>query len=197
MLCCSAESADRDHAYFVAGGCECNRCCHLHAEATAWGYGIQAGADLWCYVHWCPLPDLHSPASLAASGFVLGSCKLCTAQLLPFNFWKLYWWLPWMVMRLELSGLGNPWREARDVECYPPPPTPLPQSRISGLSFDSPVMSCLLFFCLVLLLFCLVIFFANGPFSWFLFWKILEHFFWLRRGLFCMGLVKRLGGDSW
>ena len=102
----------------VAGGCERNRCCHLHAKATAWGYGVQAGTDLWCYVHWCPLPDLHSPASLAATGFVLGSCKLCTTQLLPFNFGTLHWWLPWMVMRLELSGLGNPWREAGDVECY-------------------------------------------------------------------------------
>ena len=52
-----------------------------------------------------------------------------------------------------------PWREARDVWCPPP------LSGISGLSFDSPFLSSLLFFCLVLLLFLSCHFSTNGPFS--------------------------------
>ena len=42
----------------------------------------------------------------------------------------------------------------------------LGMSGISGLSFDSPFLSPLLFFCLVLLLFLSCHFSANGPFSW-------------------------------
>ena len=44
-------------------------------------------------------------------------------------------------------------------------------SRISGLSFDSPFLSPLIFFWLVLLLFLSCHFFANGPFSWLFFQK--------------------------
>ena len=64
-------------------------------------------------------------------------------------------------------------------------------SGISGLSFDSPFLSPLLFFCLVLL-FCLVIFFLSCHFPYF-FQKILKHLF---SRLFCIALVEQLG-DSW
>ena len=49
--------------------------------------------------------------------------------------------------------------------CYVPP-TPPPLSGISGLSFDSTLLSTLLFFCLILLLFLSYLFFLPaGPFS--------------------------------
>ena len=71
-------------------------------------------------------------------------------------------------------------------------------SGISGLSFDSPFLSPLLFFffCLVLLLFLSCHFSANCPFSRLFFQKTLKYFS-LRVRLFCMALVEQLGDDSW
>ena len=63
-------------------------------------------------------------------------------------------------------------------------------SGISGLSFDSPFLSPLLFFCPVLLLFLCYHFLANGPFSGLGSGK-------LSNRLFCVALVEQLGDDSW
>ena len=59
----------------------------------------------------------------------------------------------------SVSHCQHPWREAGDVWCLPP-------SGISGLSFDSTLLSPLLFFCLVLLLFLSYHFLSVGPFFW-------------------------------
>ena len=71
-------------------------------------------------------------------------------------------------------------------------------SGISGLSFDSPFLSPLLFFfCLVLLLFLSCHFSANGPFSYSFFLSRKLKYVLLRVGLFCMALVEQQGDDSW
>ena len=67
-----------------------------------------------------------------------------------------------------------------------------PMSGISGLSFDSPFLSPLLFFCLVLLLFLSCLFSHPSGFEK----KNLKHHK-LRVRLFCMALVEHLGDDSW
>ena len=80
------------------------------------------------------------------------------------------------------KGLYNPSiprREARDV-CLPPVWN-------SGLSFDSTFLSPLLFFCLVVLPFCLI-FFCLLAFLLDFFQKILQYFS-LRDRLFCMAPV--------
>ena len=70
-------------------------------------------------------------------------------------------------------------------------------SGISGLSFDSPFLSPLLFFfCLVLLLFLSCHFSANGPFCSFFLQKTLKYFS-LSVRLFSMALFEQLGDDSW
>ena len=66
----------------------------------------------------------------------------------------------------------------------------VPLSGISGWSFDSPFLSPLFFFSLVLFL---CHFSANSPFSW-PFSRNFSNFF-VR--LFCMALVKQQGDDSW
>ena len=71
-----------------------------------------------------------------------------------------------------------------------------PLSGISGLSFDSPFLSLLLFFCLVLLLFLPGHFSANGPFSLYFSRKLLKYFL-PRVRLSCMALVEQLGDDRW
>ena len=68
-------------------------------------------------------------------------------------------------------------------------------SGISGLTFDSPFLSSLLFFCLALLLFVPCYFSADDLFTQ-LFSRKLKHFL-LRVRLFCMSLVKQLGDVSW
>ena len=84
------------------------------------------------------------------------------------------------------------------------------RSGISGLSFDSYLLSLSLFsssfflllffllfsFCLVLLLFLSCHFSANGPFSCLFFQKTLKYFSLSVRH-FCMALVEQLGDDSW
>ena len=71
----------------------------------------------------------------------------------------------------------------------------LPLCGISGLSFDSPFLSPLLFFCLVSLLFLFGHFFVNGPFSC-LFPQGTWPTFFVKR-FFCMALAEQLGDDSW
>ena len=80
-------------------------------------------------------------------------------------------------------------------------------SRISGLSFDSPIPISVLFFCLVLLLFPSCYFSAKGPFSFFsqkkpTFFVRSKAFFLLLFCLFvCLFFVwlfaEQLGDDSW
>ena len=64
---------------------------------------------------------------------------------------------PSLSLTLSLSPSPPPQREAADVWCVPP---------VSGLSFDSTLLSPLLFFCLVLLLFLSCLFLPAGPFFW-------------------------------
>ena len=63
-----------------------------------------------------------------------------------------------------------------------------PLSGISRLSFDSTLLSPLLFFCLVLLPFQSNLFLPAGPFFYTFFQKILQYFS-LRDRLFCMAPV--------
>ena len=77
--------------------------------------------------------------------------------VLCFVSWLVFY--PWYeAKQIKMVSVWHPWREAGDV-WWPP------LSGISGLSFDSPFLSPLLFFCLVLLLFLSCHFSANGPFS--------------------------------
>ena len=69
-----------------------------------------------------------------------------------------------------------------------------PLSGISGLSFDSTLLSPLLFICLVLLPF--LSFSASWSFLLNFFQKILQYFS-LRERLFCMTPVQQLGEVSW
>ena len=64
------------------------------------------------------------------------------------------------------------------------------------LPFNSPFLSPLFFFCLVLLLFLYCNFLANGPFSK-LCSRKLTNVFPLRVKPFCMALVEQLGDNSW
>ena len=74
-------------------------------------------------------------------------------------------------------------------------PDVTPLSGISGLTFDSPFLSLLLFFCLALLLFVPCYFSADDLFTQ-LFSRKLKHFL-LRVWLFCMALVKQLDDVIW
>ena len=67
-----------------------------------------------------------------------------------------------------------------------------PLCGISGLSFDTTLLSPLLFFCLVLLLFLSYLFLSAGPFFWIFFQKVLQYFL-LRDRFFCMAPVWQLG----
>ena len=66
---------------------------------------------------------------------------------------------------------------------------------ISGLSFDSPFLSPLLFFCLVSLHFWFGHFFVKGPFSCLFPQGTLSTFLFFL--FFCMALPEQLGDDSW
>ena len=79
-------------------------------------------------------------------------------------------------------------REAGYVWC-------LPLSEISGLSFDSTLLSPFLFFCLILLLFLPYLFSAGWSIHLSSFQKILQYFS-LRDRLFCMVPIQQLGEVS-
>ena len=125
--------------------------------------------------------------SQQSAGYIISGVKFSYA---------LFWWQHRMhgkcycntIFKATFSSLRAP-------EGRPGMSDVLLLSGISGLSFDSPFLSPLLFFfCLVLLLFLSCHFPANGPFSW-LFSRKLKHFS-LRVRLFCMALVEQLGDDS-
>ena len=67
---------------------------------------------------------------------------------------------------------------------------------ISELSFDSALLSPLLFFCLLLLLFLCCLFSAYWPILLTYFQKFFQYFS-LRDRLFGTALVQRLGDDTW
>ena len=74
---------------------------------------------------------------------------------------------------------------------------PSPQSEISGPPFDSPFLSTVLFFCLVVLLVLSCHFFLLMAHPPDFFYFLQKTIFSLRVRLFCMALVEHLWDDSW
>ena len=94
-------------------------------------------------------------------------------------YWSAFFW--WVLNRLFIEqcwSTGRHLRRETGRGCH------FPLSGISGLSFDSPFLSPLLSFSIVLLLFLSCHFSANGPFSWLFPENSPANIFWLKVRLF-------------